>query len=387
MSRNIRLYILQFFLTVIFLFLMYRLWQLQIVNGSKYAEDYELKITRTVREGNTRGIIYDCNGEVLAYNELVFTVTMIDNGDYSSNRERQLSLNSMLYRVITRLAVHHEQVNNELKIVQGASGGIREPEAASYEEPEIVEADWSAYFDGLNGAAVIYDAAANRYTIYNQELAQTRRPPCSTFKIVSSLIALENGIIEPEASVHTWSGEIFWNENWNQDMDFRDAFRTSCVWYFREVIDETGKETVQEALDALGYGNCDISDWEGRLNTNNSNRALTGFWIESSLKISPKEQAEVMERIFGTDAAYAEETRHELKEVMSVTEGSGDGLCIYGKTGMGKAEGIVVDAWFTGFAERGEGNLYYCVYLGRTDGMNVSSAGAREIALRLLADY
>ncbi len=122
MSRNIRLYILQFFLTVIFLFLMYRLWQLQIVNGSKYAEDYELKITRTVREGNTRGIIYDCNGEVLAYNELVFTVTMIDNGDYSSNRERQLSLNSMLYRVITRLAVHHEQVNNELKIVQGASG-------------------------------------------------------------------------------------------------------------------------------------------------------------------------------------------------------------------------------------------------------------------------
>ncbi len=270
---------------------------------------------------------------------------------------------------------------------QGADGGIREPEAASYEESEIVEADWSAYFDGLNGAAVIYDAAANRYTIYNQELAQTRRPPCSTFKIVSSLIALENGIIEPEASVHTWSGEIFWNENWNQDMDFRDAFRTSCVWYFREVIDETGKETVQEALDALGYGNCDISDWEGRLNTNNNNRALTGFWIESSLKISPKEQAEVMERIFGTDAAYAEETRHELKEVMSVTEGSGVGLCIYGKTGMGKAEGIVVDAWFTGFAERGEGNLYYCVYLGRTDGMNVSSAGAREIALRLLADY
>ena len=47
---------------------------------------------------------------------------------------------------------------------------------------------------------------------------------------------------------------------------------------------------MQKELDKLQYGNCDISDWEGRLNTNNSNRALTGFWIESSLMISPKEQ-------------------------------------------------------------------------------------------------
>ena len=66
------------------------------------------------------------------------------------------------------------------------------------------------------------------------------------------------------------------------------------------MIDDIGKERMQEELEKLRYGNCDISDWEGRLNTNNSNRALTGFWIESSLKISPKEQTEVMERIFGS---------------------------------------------------------------------------------------
>lgn len=57
-------------------------------------------------------------------------------------------------------------------------------------------------------------------------------------------------------------------------MDFREAFRESCVWYFREVIDEIGQETMQKALDQISYGNCDISDWEGRLNTNNVNRAF-----------------------------------------------------------------------------------------------------------------
>ena len=97
--------------------------------------------------------------------------------------------------------------------------------------PEIVEVDWSEYFNGLNGTAVIYDASNKKYTIYNRDLAITRSSPCSTFKIISSLIALENGIIETENSTKTWSGEIFWNEDWNKDIDFQEAFRTSCVWY------------------------------------------------------------------------------------------------------------------------------------------------------------
>lgn len=254
------------------------------------------------------------------------------------------------------------------------------------EEPEIVCADWSEYFDGLNGSAVVYDAADRRYTMYNGDLALTRRPPCSTFKIISSLIALENGILKPEDSTRKWSKEIFWNEDWNKDIDFREAFRTSCVWYYRQVIDDIGKDIMQKELDNLQYGNCDISDWEGRLNTNNNNRALTGFWIESSLLISPKEQTEVMERIFGDNSYYSEETQTELKQVMLVSEQAQTDISVYGKTGMGKAEGIVVDAWFTGFAEDSEGKVYFCVYLGRTDGRNVSGIRAKEIAIQIVSD-
>ena len=255
------------------------------------------------------------------------------------------------------------------------------------EAPEIVEADWSGYFDGLNGTAVVYDAAGQQYTVYNHDLAVTRSSPCSTFKIISSLIALEKGIIEPENSTRTWSGEIFWNEDWNKDIDFHEAFRTSCVWYYRQVINDIGKDLMQKELDRLQYGNCDISDWEGHLNTNNSNRALTGFWIESSLLISPKEQVEVMERIFGKDSDYSEKTLNELKQVMLVPEIDTPNISIYGKTGMGKTEGIVVDAWFTGFAETAAGKVYFCVRLGRNDGMNVSSSLVKEIAIEIVSDY
>lgn len=47
---------------------------------------------------------------------------------------------------------------------------------------------------------------------------------------------------------------------------------------------------------------------------------LTGFWIESPLMVSPKEQVEVMERIFGENSDYSEETQNELKQVMLVPE-------------------------------------------------------------------
>ena len=254
-------------------------------------------------------------------------------------------------------------------------------------EPEVACADWSEYFNGLNGSAVVYDAANRQYTMYNGDLALTRSSPCSTFKIISSLIALENGITTPEDSTREWSGEVFWNEDWNKDIDFSEAFRTSCVWYYRQVIDDIGKDMMQKELNKLQYGNCDISDWEGRLNTNNNNRALTGFWIESSLMISPKEQVEVMERIFGDDSDYSEETLNELKQVMLVSEQDMADISIYGKTGMGKAEAKVADAWFTGFAEGTEGKIYFCVHLGRTDGMDVSSTLAKEIAIRIVSDY
>lgn len=256
----------------------------------------------------------------------------------------------------------------------------------SLQEPAIVQTDWSGYFDGLNGAAVVYDASAMQYQIYKPELAQTRRSPCSTFKIISSLIALESKIMDPDHAVRTWSGEVFWKETWNRDIGFYEAFRESCVWYFRELIDEIGPETMQRELDRLLYGNCDISDWEGLQNTNHHNRALTGFWIESSLAISPKEQTEVMERIFGEDSVYAKETKETLKQAMLVTDQNTADIPIYGKTGMGKTQGSVVDAWFTGFAEKKEGNVYFCVYLGRTDGQDVSSALAKEIAIKLITD-
>lgn len=253
---------------------------------------------------------------------------------------------------------------------------------------QVKEIDLSRYFEGLNGCAVFYnpEQEGEEYLIYNKELSQFPSSPCSTFKIASLLMGLEDQVITPEDSLMEWNQTQYWKEDWNRDLDYKEAFQTSCVWYFRELINRLGKEKVQDTLEELKYGNCDISDWEGKLNLNNSNRDLTGFWIESSLRISPKVQTEVLNRIFGADSSYTKENIGLLKEVMYTDHGDSL-ISIYGKTGMGVKDGQCIDAWFVGMFEVNERNTYFAVRLDDPEKEIVSSKKAKEIAIRIIDDY
>ncbi|HBI74424.1 MAG TPA: hypothetical protein DDY59_14775, partial [Lachnospiraceae bacterium] len=58
--------------------LVYRLFQLQIVEGPVIAEETVLKTTKTREIKSTRGNIYDRNGKLLASNVLSYSVMMED---------------------------------------------------------------------------------------------------------------------------------------------------------------------------------------------------------------------------------------------------------------------------------------------------------------------
>ena len=77
-----------------------------------------------------------------------------------------------------------EQPEKELYGIEAAAS--EQPEGTPFENEapavEIIETDWSQYFGSLNGAAVVYDSSEGTCMIYNEELATTRRSPCSTFK-------------------------------------------------------------------------------------------------------------------------------------------------------------------------------------------------------------
>lgn len=166
------------------------------------------------------------------------------------------------------------------------------------------------------------------------------------------------------------------NVKWNGDLTLEEAFEKSCIWYFREVIDLVGRDKMQEELKNLQYGNCDISEWNG--SNINPLENLNVFWLDSSLKISPLEQVEVLSRIFEGHSDYDSRNIKILKRIMLVDEN--DSQKIYGKTGSGNGE-----AWFVGFSESNGERRYLAIYLNDSEQRDqISGNKAKEMALEIL---
>ena len=107
-----RLFALGLAYTLMFVILIVKLFNLQIVAGEKYLNDYKKLTQREVSIPGTRGNIYDCNGYLLAYNEPAYLVTIQDTGAYPD----AASMNAMLLRLVRILKKHGYSIQGKLEI-------------------------------------------------------------------------------------------------------------------------------------------------------------------------------------------------------------------------------------------------------------------------------
>ncbi len=113
-----RIFALALIITAMFCVLVIKLFDLQIVNGDEYLEEYVLKTLKTIYTPGTRGNIYDVNGKVLASNELAYSVTVTDTGAYPRNQGKNL----MLLKLIRILEKNGESVEGKLEITMDQNG-------------------------------------------------------------------------------------------------------------------------------------------------------------------------------------------------------------------------------------------------------------------------
>ncbi len=97
--------------------LLSKIYTLQIIHGEEYANDFSIITTKERSIKSTRGNIYDRNGNLLAYNELTYAVTLEDNGSYKSTRIKNLMLNSEIYRLIKMIESKGDTVDSNFHIV------------------------------------------------------------------------------------------------------------------------------------------------------------------------------------------------------------------------------------------------------------------------------
>ena len=120
--KKSRLAVAGILMVILFSILLWRMFYLQIISGEEYQNNYTLKIVKERTLNSTRGNIYDRNGKLLAYNELSYSITLEDNGTYSSTTERNDALNAEIAQVITALEKNGDAIINDFKIDLQADG-------------------------------------------------------------------------------------------------------------------------------------------------------------------------------------------------------------------------------------------------------------------------
>ena len=111
-----RLLVLSTVMFLMFSLILVRIFSLQIVNGEEYQQDFVMKIERTISKEAPRGNIYDCNGVLLACNELAYSVTISDNAKYRNDRVKAETINPQLAEIVEMLESNGDTFYSEFKI-------------------------------------------------------------------------------------------------------------------------------------------------------------------------------------------------------------------------------------------------------------------------------
>lgn len=100
--------------------LLYRLFQLQIVRGEEYLNNFILESRKTREIAAARGKILDRNGKVLAYNELAYSVKIEDV--YETSRSKNKNLNANIRKLIKLIEKNGDSIIMDFGIAIDENG-------------------------------------------------------------------------------------------------------------------------------------------------------------------------------------------------------------------------------------------------------------------------
>ncbi len=190
--------------------------------------------------------------------------------------------------------------------------------------------------NALRATLVVVSMKTGKEHVYNEARSREEFLPASTFKIPNTLIALQEGALRDASEVIRWDGVDRGRAEWNRDQTLATAFRSSCVWFYRELARRVGREKYDRYLALMRYGNADAGG------------EADGFWLNGALRLSARGQVEFLKGIVAEKFPFDRKHYAALKEAMFVEKA---GACsIYAKTGLAPDARPPV-GWYAGYAE------------------------------------
>ena len=162
--------------------------------------------------------------------------------------------------------------------------------------------------EDIVGTIVISALDSGQTYIHNDQRANHRFAPASTFKILNTLISLEEKAVSGKDDVFIWSGHTYPISEWNHDQTLESAFKVSCVWCFQELALRVGAEKYLSYIQNTVYG-----ELKEPFNEKT-------FWLDGSLKTSAMEQVEFLKKVYRRTLPFSTSSYEILQQIMLIEQ-------------------------------------------------------------------
>jgi len=181
---------------------------------------------------------------------------------------------------------------------------------------------------GVTGACVVFIQSKNSYYYSDTIKIQTLQSPNNSFNLYAGLIGLESGVIK---NYETPSGDdTLTNDN------LIKALKSHNPVFFSVNARRIKQEKLQNWLNLLNYGNRDISG------------GTTVFWNNNSLKISTKQQFDLLKKLYYYNLPFSFENIRLVKSTFRLTKLVNKNVYSFKVTGLQNGK---QHAWYIGYVE------------------------------------
>jgi beta-lactamase class D len=212
---------------------------------------------------------------------------------------------------------------------------------------------------GVDGTLVLESIDNGRRYLHND--ARSLRPfiAASTFKILNTLIAVEEGVIAGADAPIPWDGTRYDIAAWNRDQTLRSAFQVSCVWCYQALARRVGADAYRAWIDRVGYGALQEPF------------DLDRFWLDGALTISAADQVAFLGQVTRRSLGFSPATYQTLAAVMR--SDAAPGVELYAKTGW-STRGTPGLGWYVGYLETPKATWVFA--------LNMDTSDAEDLPLR-----
>lgn len=204
---------------------------------------------------------------------------------------------------------------------------------------------------GITGTIVISPINEGKTFVHNDLRASRRFTAASTFKILNTLISLEENAISVSDTLK-WDGISREIPEWNRDQTLESAFRSSCVWCFQELARRVGAAKYKHYLATSAYG--ELHEPFGE----------TTFWLDGSLKISAIEQVKFLKKVYRRSLPFKDSSYNSLRQIMLVEQNSE--YALRAKTGWATKSNPPI-GWYVGYIETRKGTWFFAMNMDTPD--------------------